>query len=84
MKCCKFSIVLACILGAYKNNLECTLRNKVDKEEEEPVFQKKAGKAQSVSIFSVGHHVDRFDWLEKAALRPGSEELWEVVQCAGP
>lgn len=31
--------------GAYRNNLELILRNKVDKEEEEPVFWKKTRKA---------------------------------------
>lgn len=31
--------------GAHRNNLELTLRNKVDKKEEGPTFWKKAGKA---------------------------------------
>lgn len=52
--------------GAYRDSLELLLRNKVDRKEQTPVFWKKAGKAQSVSTFCMGHRADRFDWYRES------------------
>lgn len=53
---------------------ELLLRNKAENKVEEPVFCKKAGKAQSVSTFYLRRRVHGFDWQRGSRSQVGSLE----------
>ena len=58
--CSEMGFVLDCLIEPVEQS-ELLLRNKAEKVEE-PVFCKKAGKAQSASTFYLRRRVHGFDW----------------------
>lgn len=70
--CSERGFVLDCLTDSPMEQSELLLRNKVDNKVEEPVFCKKAGKAQSVSTFYMGRRVHGFDWHRGSSSQVGS------------
>lgn len=69
--------------GASGNNLEFTLRNKVDQRGKGPVFWKRVAKAQKYLLLYMWHPACRFDGTRESSLQTGEREFQDSMQCIG-